>query len=213
MTDSVKRTYSSQLRAAHGRETRRLIVSAAARLFTDHGFTRTTVDAIAEEAGVSRKTVFSAVGGKAELLKLALDWAIVGDDEPIALEHRPALSATKQATDPAAIIRGWVEVVTTIAARVAGLTAALAGAATADDDARQLWNQSQRQRLTGARAFIDHLAAHGGLRAGLSPDHAADIAWLHSDPAIYRRLVIERGWTRPDFEAWLLRAITSQLLN
>jgi hypothetical protein len=129
------------------------------------------------------------------------------------LEHRPALNASKQASDRAAIIRGWVDVVTTIAARVAGLSAALAGAATADDDARKLWNQTQTQRLTGARAFIDHLADHGGLRAGLPTDHAADIAWPHSDPAIYRRLVIERGWTRPDFEAWLLRTITTQLLN
>jgi hypothetical protein len=33
--------------------------------------------------------VFNSVGGKVALLKLALDWAIVGDDEPIALADRP----------------------------------------------------------------------------------------------------------------------------
>lgn len=34
------------------------------------------------------KTVFAAVGGKLDLLTLALDWAVAGDDEPVPLEHR-----------------------------------------------------------------------------------------------------------------------------
>lgn len=211
MTDAVKRSYSSELRAAQARETRRIIVSAAARLFVERGFGRTTVDAIAEQAGVSRKTVFTAAGGKVELLKLALDWAIVGDDEPVALEHRADVQAAKQATDPDAILRGWVEVVTAVASRVAGLSAALAAAAAADDGARQLWEQAQAQRLYGARAFVDHLAANAGLRSGLTPARAADIAWLHSDPAMYRRLVIERGWTAQQFHEWLFRTIKLQL--
>src|SRR5664279_4702009 len=194
MAADVKRAYSSELRALHARQTRRVIVAAAARLFVDQGFGRTTIDAIAKEAGVSRKTLFTAVGGKVEMLKLALDWAIVGDDEPVPLAHRPALRETKQATDPDTILRGWVHVITTIASRVEGLSAALFAAAAAEDEAQQLWQQSQAQRLTGARAFVAHLAANADLRPGLSQDHAADIAWLHSDPAMYRRLVVERGW-------------------
>jgi len=85
---SVKKPYSSQLRAAHARATRRAIVDAAARLFTEQGYGATTVGAIAEAAGVSRKTVFTSVGGKAQALKLAIDWAIVGDDEPVPLLER-----------------------------------------------------------------------------------------------------------------------------
>jgi AcrR family transcriptional regulator len=212
MTDNVKRSYSSELRAAQARETRRVIVSAAARLFVDQGFGRTSIHAIAEEAGVSRKTVFTSAGGKVELLKLALDWAIVGDDEQVALEHRPALRATKEATDPDAILRGWVEIVTAIASRVAGLSAALAAAAAADDSARQLWEQAQAQRLAGAQAFVSHLSANAVLRSGLILDHAADIAWLYSDPAIYHRLVIERGWPGREFQEWLYQAIKLHLL-
>ena len=34
---------------------------------------------------MSRKTVFDSVGGKAQLMKLAYDFAIVGDDEPVPL--------------------------------------------------------------------------------------------------------------------------------
>ena len=60
------------------------IVDAAAGLFIAHGYGGTTVDAIAEAAGVSRKTVFTSVGGKADALKFALDWAVTGDDAPVA---------------------------------------------------------------------------------------------------------------------------------
>jgi AcrR family transcriptional regulator len=79
----------STLRAAQARATRRAIVDAAARLFTERGFGATTIDAIAEAAGVSRKTVFTSVGGKTEALKLAIDWAIAGDDEPVPILERP----------------------------------------------------------------------------------------------------------------------------
>jgi AcrR family transcriptional regulator len=211
MSEHVKRSYSSALRAAQVRETRRAIVSAAARLFVEQGYGLTTVDAIAEQAGVSRKTVFVAVGGKLELLKLALDWAVVGDDQPIPLADRPELFETRRATSVDAMLRGWVDVVVPIAARVHGLSAALAAAAAFDDDARRLREANQAQRLAGARAFVTHLAAHNGLRPGLSVEHAVDIVWLHSEPAMYHRLVTERGWPESDYRDWLLRTIKHQL--
>ena len=56
------------------------------------GYAGTTIDAVATAAGVSRKTVFDSVGGKAQLMKLAYDFAIVGDDEPVPLVDRPEMS-------------------------------------------------------------------------------------------------------------------------
>ena len=81
-----KRPYQSALRDEQARTTRRAIVEAGAALFVERGYAGTTVDAIAERAGVSRKTVFTSVGGKVGLLKLAIDWALAGDDEPVALD-------------------------------------------------------------------------------------------------------------------------------
>src|SRR5215472_734490 len=99
MSQPVKKPYSSELRAAQARATRRAIVDAAARLFAGQGYGATTVDAIAAAAGVSRKTVFASVGGKAAALKLAIDWAIVGDDEPVPLLGRPHIQAGHAAPD------------------------------------------------------------------------------------------------------------------
>jgi hypothetical protein len=68
------------LKPAQSKATSRAVASpvAADRQLPD-GFGQTTVGAVAEEAGVSRKTVFTAVGGNVEPRKLALDWAVAGE--------------------------------------------------------------------------------------------------------------------------------------
>ena len=207
---AVKRAYTSELRAAQARETRRVIVAAAARLFIQNGYGRTTIDAIAGAAGVSRKTVFGSAGGKADLMKLALDWAVDGDDEPVSLAERPRVHDIGQLSDPDAIIAGYVGVVVDIDRRLAQLSEALVVAAGVDAQARALREQVVAQRLAGARAFVKHLHNHGGLTPDLGLDAAADIAWVHSDPALYRWLVLERSWSRERFQAWLQRTLTLQ---
>jgi len=87
-----QRPYRSPLRDEQARATRRAVVGAARDLFVALGWSRTTSEAVAARAGVSRKTVFSSVGGKAELLKLALDWALVGDDQPVPMAQRQVIA-------------------------------------------------------------------------------------------------------------------------
>src|SRR4051794_7831178 len=115
----VKKPYDSPLRAGQARATRRAIVNAAAALFSEHGYGATTVDAIAQAAGVSRKTVFTSVGGKAECLKLALDWAVVGDDEPVPLMERPEIAAQQAEADARKILAMYAAMHADIAGRVA----------------------------------------------------------------------------------------------
>src|SRR5690242_9322754 len=56
---STTRTYELKRRAERQRETRRRIVAAAVDLHTSLGPSRTTVQAIAEKAGVTRPTVYA----------------------------------------------------------------------------------------------------------------------------------------------------------
>ena len=123
MGGSVKRDYRSELRTAQARETRRSIVSAASRLFIEDGYGATTIDAVADAAGVSRKTVFTAVGGKLELLKVALDWAVAGDDLPVPSRTAAVMRQLLGESDPTALITGWARILVEIDARVAGLVA------------------------------------------------------------------------------------------
>ena len=213
MAEPVKRQYRSALRSAQAHETRRAIVSAAGRLFVRDGFGATTIDAVADEAGVSRKTVFTSVGGKVELLKLSMEWAIAGDDEPVAVEDRPEIQRLLRDTDAAALLRGWTRTLVAIDARVAGLFGALEVAADVDPAARALYERFGRQRLQGARVIVDRLVEMDALSTDLTSEEATDLAWLACDPALFDRLVRQRGWSIGKFEEWLARNLVGQLVG
>ncbi|WP_102144230.1 TetR/AcrR family transcriptional regulator [Mycobacterium hubeiense] len=210
---SVKRDYRSELRSAQARETRRAVVAAAARLFVQDGYGATTIDAVAQAAGVSRKTVFTAVGGKLQLLKTALDWAIAGDDQPVALADRPEMQRLLDDRDGVALLTGWARIQADIDARVAPLFQALEVAAGMDAAARELLEAAQRQRLEGAREVVDRLSSLGALAVGLTRDEAVDVAWLASDPMLFGRLVRVRGWSTDRFEEWLAQMLVGQLIG
>jgi AcrR family transcriptional regulator len=212
MSPPERRAYRSEVREGHARTTRRAIVQAAADLFVERGYSATTIDAVAERAGVGRKTVFSSVGGKGALLKLAWDWALVGDDEPLSMEQRPAVQAMLAESDPHRLVRMWVRMVTDVASRAAPLGRVVQAARDVDPDAAALDQLVREQSLAGARAFAAHLATVGGLRPGLRPEHAADICWTLLNPGGYDRLVLDRGWSQPAYEDWLVTVVSASLL-
>ena len=209
----TRRPYRSTLRADQARATRRAVVSAARDLFVEVGWSGTTIDAVAARAGVSRKTVFTSVGGKAALLKLALDWALVGDDEPIPLSDRPVLTEMQQLTDPRALVARWAQFVAELEHRAAPLAAVLAVAADADPEAAGVHAVSERNRLVGAEFIVARLTATDGLRPGLTTERAVAAALVLMDPAVHRTLVREHGWTRVEYADWIERAAVAELLG
>jgi AcrR family transcriptional regulator len=207
------RRYTSEIRDEQARRTRRAIVTAARELFLAQGYAATTIDAIAQAAHVSRRTVFNSVGGKATLLKLAYEWAIVGDDEPVPLADRPAVKAIQAEPDPQKALALWAQTVVGIAARVAPISEVLTAAADADPDAAQLVADASRDRMSGATAFVRYLASLDGLAPGITQQHAADLCWALMDGHLYRRLVTQRAWTTTDFTQWLSNIVAASLLR
>lgn len=211
MGERVKRHYASAVRAEQVRATRRAVVEAARELFVRQGWSATSIEQVAAAAGVSRATVFT-VGGKPELLKLAYDTAIGGDDEDVAVADRPAVRALSAAPDLDALVARYVELVVATDVRVAGIYLALRAAADADDRVRALFAEVQAQRLTGATGFVATLAVRGWLRPGLDPEVAADVLWTLLDPGLHAALVHDRGWPSERFAAWWERTLRAQLL-
>ena len=82
MTEVKKRRYSSPLRTEQAQASRAAVLAAARELFVEQGYGGTTIDQVAARAGVSKPTVFTAVGNKATLLKVVRDVAMAGDDQP-----------------------------------------------------------------------------------------------------------------------------------
>ena len=97
--------------------------------------------------------------------------------------------------------------------RYAGIREVLRGAASTGEPAlRDMWDTSQRQRLTAARSFIAALIGKGPLREGFDAGTAADIAWLLMDPDNYRALTVERGWSEAAYQRWLADTLSAALL-
>jgi AcrR family transcriptional regulator len=213
MVDSVKRAYASDLRARQARGTRRAIVDAAAALFVAYGYGGTTIDAIATAAGVGRKTVFTSVGGKPDCLKLAIDWAIAGDDEPVPIMERHWVRSAMQSPDARWILRNYAEQYVAGAARAAALFEVLDDVVGLDETLRALHDDLERQRTLGMTNLAGHLDLRRSLRRGLSVPDAAQLLCLYTDGAVYQRLVARHGWPPARFVGWLADTLVAQLIR
>ncbi|MEY2406772.1 MAG: hypothetical protein QOG39_1688, partial [Acidimicrobiaceae bacterium] len=200
------------LRTAKAAATRKGIIEAASRLFVELGYAGASVQAVADAAGISRATVFNSVGGKSALLKACYDVATVGDDEPIALPQRRDMLAVRDEPDQRRMIRRYASVIAEIGSRLSGIYEVFRAAAATASDIRELWEQIQDERLGGARGFVAILAGKGPLRSQLDGTEAGDVVWAHIDASLYHRLVVERGWSRLQFEEWFTQSLTSYLL-
>lgn len=205
----VKRPYRAPRRAEAARTTRRAIIDAAHVLFVGQGYGTTTIDQIAVRAGVSRPTVFS-VGSKAELLKLARDVAMAGDDEAVNVTSRARFQRLLAEPDAVVTVRLFAEHVCDLLGRYSALDEVVRQAAGSDDEISRLWQASETQRLKAARLVVANLAGKAELR--LPPDRAADVLWLLMAPDSYRRLVHMRRWSRARYTDWYAETMTTQLL-
>ena len=207
-----RRAYRSPRRDAQVQATRRAVVTAAHDLFVEVGYAAATVDAIAERAGVSRKTVFTAVGGKAVLLDRALDLALRGDEDHRPVDERPEIRAEAEETDPVRLVHLWVRRLAVIERRVARLALVLAVAADGDAEVARLHERSERGRREMAHRFAAHLAEIGGLRRGVDVERAEVLAALVSEPLVFQRLVVEAGWTVAAYARWMQQTLVDALL-
>jgi AcrR family transcriptional regulator len=207
------RRYRSALRDQQAAATRKAVVDAGRELFLAHGYGATTIDQIAATAGVSKPTVFSAVGNKQAVLAAVRDIALAGDDLPVAIAERAPFQAVLAEGDAYQAVVLMVEHLVDLWRRYAPIREVLRGAASSGEPAlRELWDTSEQQRLAGARAFITALTRKGPLRERLDTRTATDLMWLHMSPDNYLHLVVQRGWTEAAYQQWLVDTVTHALL-
>jgi AcrR family transcriptional regulator len=208
----VNRAYRSPIRQAQAARTRTAIVAAAAELFADAGYVATTIEDVAARAGVSRATVFNAVGGKPELLIRAYQVAVRGDDADTPLGQQERSRRILAETDPHRLLAGYAAVATETAPRIAPLYEAIRAAAHADAEAAELWQRLGGERRHGAGRVIRAVKKAGPLRPGLDTGTATDLLWVINDPALYHLLVDQRRWTTRRFRSWLAETMQTQIL-
>jgi AcrR family transcriptional regulator len=209
-----RRSYRpSPLRERQAAETRGAVLAAARELFVTQGYGATTIDQIAAKAGVSKPTVFTAVGNKQAVLAAVRDVALAGDDLPVPVAERTPFQRVLAEPVPYRAVTLMADHLADLWRRYAPIREVVRGAASNGEPAlRDLWELSEQQRLTAARAFVTTLAAKGPLQEKLNVDIATDITWVLISPDIYLSLVNQRGWDETAYRDWLADTLTAALL-
>jgi AcrR family transcriptional regulator len=206
------RPYVSPRREEAAAQTRKAILDAARTLFVGHGYVATTVEQIAALAGVSKPTVFAAVGSKSAIMRRLREEAMAGDEEPVPVAERPWFRLAMDAPDPRESVRLHARTAAGLHRRAGDLNEVLRSGAGADVELRELWETAERERRSDAATFVDGLMTKTELRAGLDRDAAIDLVWVLTSADAFHRLVRMRHWSLKRYDDWLAQTFLDQLL-
>lgn len=207
MSNRTTRRYHSPRRLQQAEATRQAIVQAARTLFAQHGYQATTIQVIAQQAGVAVPTLYATFGSKAAILSALVKSA--GADESIRAMARAVFAEP----DPRRQLHLAARVMRSIHEYDADIEDLLWQAGGGDPDLAAVWRQSHQQQLTRQGELMGMIAQNGALKPGLTTEMATDILWFLGSPESYRLLVRERGWTPQHYEDWLGATATALLLE
>jgi AcrR family transcriptional regulator len=193
------------------RQTRRRILQAASELFVAQGYGATTLQGIAERAGVAVQTIYFAFGNKPSLLKELVDVTIAGDDEPIPTMQRAWFLDALGSDTAQAHLRAHVHGTGQMLQRVAPIMDVLRAAGAQDPSLANMWQQDTDPRLEVHTAAARSLVAKPGARAHLSVEHAADLLFGLLSPELYLLFVRDRGWAPDRWEKWVYDTLHTQI--
>jgi AcrR family transcriptional regulator len=190
------RRYDSPLRQENAAATRLRVIRAAAALFSERGWTGTSIRQVAKAAGVAVETVYASAGGKLDLLAAAVDVGVVGDAGDLPLRERPEFRRLALG-DRRARLDAVGSMVAQIYARAGGLVRALQEAAFSDAGAARL----QARLLARQRTDVEQ-----GMRLVLERDPTpaeVDETWVILGFGTYDHLVRVAGWTPDRYARWV----------
>lgn len=199
--DEPTRVYRSVHRERQAAQTRRRIVTAAARLFSSSGYQATTMAAIAREAEVSTETV-KAAASKAELLLAAFEVTFSGTEGMDALADTELGDGIYEIPDDA-FVDAVIDRITTANARSHTLWTVLLGAALSDSVVADALIVILARRAADYRAFASELTRRGIASPAGDIGAIADVLSFLLSPESYQQLVTQSGWNTERYLAWL----------
>ena len=182
-----RRRYNSTRRSKQAASTRQDVIDAAIACFGESGFGGTTLQAVADRAGVAVETVYAAFKNKKRLVRDAFEAAVVGDAEPVPLADRPEYAAMGRGTVAERLTAG-LRLTAAIHRRSAPVWLALAEAASADAEVAAWMGELE----AGRHREVDRAMAMVFGRA--LPTHAGEMVFVLLGPEVFVRLTRDLGW-------------------
>ncbi|ORA16140.1 hypothetical protein BST16_07435 [Mycobacterium asiaticum DSM 44297] len=203
------RAYRSELRQQQAQQTRQRILAAAAELFAEQGYARTTLAKIAEAAGVSPETV-QGHGPKGALLTAAVEYAafgIAGEEDIRNLEVGRLFSASKTSDEALGYL---IDALTKVHLGTARIAPALIGAASHDPEVDRFLNDLNASINQQIRRILDVALGRGWLRTDLPFDELVETTAVICSVDTYLRLTRD-GWTAARYRQWCRRMMAENI--
>lgn len=211
MGERVKRSYDASRRQAAAERTRRAVVEAAHALFSEGGYAATSVQAVADRAGVSLDTVYASVGRKPQLLLAVHDLVLGEGAGPVPAEQRGYVQAVREASGAQTKIRLYADAMGRLLPRSVPVVEALREAGLTDPSCAAQHRALSERRAANMRLFVADLRATGELRPDLSDEDAADLVWSLNSPEWFG-LITGRGRTPAAFAELMADVLVRTLL-
>ncbi|OLC27147.1 MAG: hypothetical protein AUJ02_11245 [Chloroflexi bacterium 13_1_40CM_3_65_12] len=183
------------LRQRQALETRRAIAHAARSLFAERGYAATSIEAVADEAGVAARTVYATFGTKKVILgAICEEWlaeagvmeSVVESMQEPDLRRRLALVARSSR-------RQWES--------ERGVRAMLEGAAASDAEVARMLAGWKEDRARSLHSLV--VGVEGDLRSDIDPERAGAIIRALTGAEVYGELIVGEGWSTDEYELWL----------
>jgi AcrR family transcriptional regulator len=188
----------------------------ATEVFAEQGYAGTTVNAIAERAGVSLQTLYTAWGSKRRLLRAYVEYEMTGSPTAITdgtwVPQLQSLLDPASLSDPQARMRQVAKIFRDVAERI-GLPwrlvrdGAAVDAGVAEDHAEL--ERLRRRSMAGLLDGIDE----GSLRPGMTLERAVDTMLVIASPSAYETLVHQGGYSMDQLECWVGDILVAAVLS
>ena len=205
-----KRQYSSPVRAEQAARTRARVLEAAAELFLERGYARTTVQDLADRAGVARDTVHAIFGNKARVLTALIDARLVPGGGVANVTDTPGAQAIKAEVDPSTQLELFGTWIAGVSTQLRPVFEILRTASAVEPEMAAVFAEMDRFRLKNMHTYIGWFAARGPLR--VTKKRAAEILWAIASPDVARMLCDELGWTEATHARWIADTLKRTLL-
>ena len=170
----------------------------------------TTIQAIADEAGVAVQTVYAVFGNKREILRQALEAAITGDADTATVAERADVQALADEPDPLRRAQIDAAISVEISQRIVPVARVLREAASVDPEFAATAQAITAQRRADMRAAAKLLAGSDGLKIPL--EEAIGTLYVLYSPDVFASLVDDLGWSVKRYERWLATMLYRTLL-
>jgi AcrR family transcriptional regulator len=178
---------------ARSRRTRLALLAAARALVEQEGLPALTMASVAEQAGVTRRSVYLHFATRSELVTALYEY--VNETDELAA----SLKAVWDAPDAATALDEWAQHLARCHTPLIPFGRGFQRGRAADPDAEHYWDLVMRQWRGSCRRLAEWLAAESRLATPWTVPTATDMLWALMSFDVIEALVVDRRWSRKRF--------------